>query len=109
MRSLFCRLKSLLTKAPVLVYPHFGQGQSFLLETDASGVGLGAILSQRQEDGKYHPVAYASRSLLPNERNYPISELEILAIVWGCEVLSHLSPGTSLYSADRSCILPVTA
>ena len=78
----FCQLKSLLTKAPVLVYPRFGQGQSFLLETDASGVGLGAILSQQQEDGKYHPVAYASRSLLPNERNYPISELETLAIVW---------------------------
>jgi phospholipid-translocating ATPase len=75
-------LKSLLTKAPVLVYPRFGLGQSFLLETDASIVGLGAILSQQQEDGKYHPIAYASRSLIPSERNYPISELETLAIVW---------------------------
>ena len=78
----FCELKSLLTKAPVLVYPRFGQGQSFLLETDASIVGLGAILSQKQEDGKYHPIAYASRSLIPSEKNYPISELETLAIVW---------------------------
>lgn len=78
----FCELKLLLTEAPVLVYPRFGQGSSFLLETDASGVGLGAILSQQQEDGKYHPVAYASRSLLPSERNYAISELETLAIVW---------------------------
>ena len=78
----FSQLKSLLTQAPVLVYPQFGQGCSFQLETDASGVGLGAILSQKQDDGKYHPVAYASRSLLPSERNYPISELETLAIVW---------------------------
>ena len=42
----FCELKSLLTRASVLVYPCFGQGQSFLFETDASIVGLGATLSQ---------------------------------------------------------------
>ena len=53
-----------------------------MLETEASIVGLGDILSQQQEDGKYHPVAYASRFLIPSERNYPISELETLAIVW---------------------------
>ena len=82
MRLLFCELKSLLTKAPVPVYPRFGQGQSFLLETDASIVGLGAILNQQQEDGKYHPVAYTSRSLIPSEQHYLISELETLAIVW---------------------------
>ena len=58
-----------------------------MLETDASGVGQGAILSQGQEDGKYHPVAYASRSLLPSERNYPISELETLVIVWAVKYL----------------------
>jgi hypothetical protein len=56
----------------VLVYPHFGEGEHFLLKTDASGIGLGAVLSQKQGDGKYHPVAYASRSLQPNEKNYPI-------------------------------------
>ena len=78
----FCRLKSLLTEAPILAYPRFGGEEHFLLETDASGVGLGAVLSQEQSDGKYHPVAYASRSLQPNEKNYPISELETLAIVW---------------------------
>ena len=78
----FNRLKSLITEAPVLIYPCFGEGEQFLLETDASGIGLGAVLSQKRSDGKYHPVAYASRSLQPNEKNYPISELETLAIVW---------------------------
>ena len=46
------------------------------------GVGLGAILSQEQEDGTIHPVAYASRSLDKHERNYGISELETLGLVW---------------------------
>ncbi len=47
----FATLKELLTSAPVLVYPKFGPDQSFILETDASQVGLGAVLSQTQEDG----------------------------------------------------------
>ena len=45
-------------------------------------MGLGAILSQEQEDGTIHPVAYASRSLDKHERNYGISELETLGLVW---------------------------
>ena len=53
-----------------------------MLETDASGVGIGAVLLQPQEDGKLHPVAYASRSLAPDECRYGITELETLAVVW---------------------------
>ena len=56
-----------------------------MLETDASIQGLGAILSQKQRDGLVHPVAYASRALLPAERNYSISELETLAVVWAIQ------------------------
>ena len=89
-----CQLKSLLTEAPMLVYPCFGEGEQFLLETDASGIGLGAVLSQKQSDGKYHPVAYASRSLQPNEKNYPISELETLAIVWAVKYFHADCPTT---------------
>ena len=58
----------------------------FIVETDASIQGLGAILSQEQEDRLCHPVAYASRSLTAAERSYGITELETLAVMWA---LSH--------------------
>ena len=76
----FETLKELLTSAPVLGYPRVED--PFVLETDASILGLGAILSQYQPDGQIHPVAYASRSLNQAERNYGITELETLAVVW---------------------------
>ena len=47
----FDKLKELLVSAPVLAYPRFGLGVEFILETDASGIGLGATLSQTQDDG----------------------------------------------------------
>ena len=51
-------LKERCVNAPVLSFPDFKK--PFLLETDASGKGLGALLSQKQDDGRYYPVAYAS-------------------------------------------------
>ena len=51
-------LKKKCVQAPILAFPDFNK--TFLLDTDASGKGLGAVLSQKQEDGRYHPVAYAS-------------------------------------------------
>ena len=82
-REAFERLKHLLCSAPVLAYPRFGSDQSFILETDASYSGLGAILAQTGDDGGVHPIAYASRSLSNHKRNYAITELETLALVWG--------------------------
>ena len=55
----------MIVAALVLAYPDFGR--DFILETDASINGLGTVLSQAQEDGKVHPVAYASRALSPTE------------------------------------------
>ena len=70
----------MLTSAPLLVFPDFSK--QFILETDASGLGLGAILSQEQSDRLIAPIAYASRTLQQHEANYGISELEALAVVW---------------------------
>ena len=56
--------------------------RDFLLETDASGAGLGAVLAQRQDDDQIRPVAYASCTLQPHEKNYGILEMEALAVVW---------------------------
>ena len=59
-KNTFQVLKETCLQAPILSFPDFTK--PFLLETDASGKGLGAVLSQKQEDGHYHPIAYASRS-----------------------------------------------
>ena len=75
----FSRLKELLTSPPVLAYPDFSK--PFVLHTDASGKGLGAVLEQEQADGKNHPIAYASRTLSKHEQRYGITELETLAVV----------------------------
>ena len=78
----FCALKETMCTAPVLAYPWFGaEATSFVLETDASILGLGAVLVQLQPDGAIHPIAYASRFLQPAEKNYGISELQTLGLV----------------------------
>jgi hypothetical protein len=107
------QLKKLLTIAPGLTYPHFGPGEEFVLQTDASLEGLGAVLSQRQEDGHNHPIAYASRYLQPHKKNYAITELETLGVVWAskyfrpyllghnCLVVTDHSACTSLLNASH--------
>lgn len=72
-----------LTSPPLLAFPDFSK--QFHLATDASGVGLGAVLIQYDDSGNERVIAYASRNLRPSERNYPAIELECLAIVWACE------------------------
>ena len=76
----FYTLKKKCTTAPVLAFADLKR--PFLLETDASKYGLGAILQQAQEDRKYHPVAYASHALWGSEANYHSSKLEFLALKW---------------------------
>ena len=74
----FMHLKSVLCSLPTLTLPV--PADSFILQTDASGVGLGAVLSVVREDVE-HPVAFFSKKLLPRERRYSASELEGLAVV----------------------------
>ena len=76
----FQELKMKCLMAPVLAFADFKK--PFLLETDASIEGLGAVLSQKQDDGRYHPVAYASRGLKEGELKYHSSKLEFLALKW---------------------------
>jgi hypothetical protein len=76
----FQTLKGKLITPPVLKYPDFGQ--PFILTTDASGEGLGAVLSQG-EITKDRPVAFASCTLNQAGKNYSTTEKELLAIVWG--------------------------
>ena len=102
----FVTLKNKLVTPPVLVYPRFGE--EFTLETDASILGLGAVLSQKQADGRLHPVAYASRALNPTEKNYSVTELETLAVVWGITHFhSYLYGGDVTVITDHSAVKPV--
>ena len=73
-------LKGKVQSMPVLVFPDFDK--PFLLEMEASKEGLGAVLSQKQSDGWYHPIAFGSHSLTPSEKNYHSSKLEFLALKW---------------------------
>ena len=73
-------LKRRVQSATVLVFPDFDK--PFLLEMDASKEGLGAVLSQKQSDGRYHPVTFGSCSLTLSERNYHSSKLEFLVLKW---------------------------
>ncbi|KAG8497156.1 hypothetical protein CXB51_008367 [Gossypium anomalum] len=75
----FDRLKALLTEAPVLVQPE--SSKEFIVYSDASLNGLGCVLMQ---DDKV--MAYASRRLKSNERNYPIHDLELAAIVFALKI-----------------------
>jgi len=81
----FKTLKQCLMEAPVLVYPSFSSTASeFLLQTDASASGSGAVLEQ---DG--HPTAYASQSLTSSECNYSVIQRECLAIVFALKQFRH--------------------
>ena len=75
----FETLQKLCTESPILAYADFKA--PFVLHTDASGDGLGAVLYQVQ-DGQKRVIAYASRSLSKSERNYPVHKLEFLALKW---------------------------
>jgi hypothetical protein len=75
----FDELKRRVTTEPVLAHPVLTD--PFELEVDASGFAMGAVLLQKKEDGKKHPIAYYSKTLSAAERNYDVYDLELLAIV----------------------------
>ena len=79
-RGAFHKLKNAVMSAPVLAYPD--SNKEYLLETNASNLGLGAVLSQKQSDGRYHLVAFGSRALHGAEVNYHSTKLKCLAMKW---------------------------
>ena len=90
----FQRLKEMLISAPLMKNPDFNC--TFILQTDASGVGVGAVLSQGEEEDQ--PIAYFSRKLLPREQAYSTVEKECLCIVLA---VKHFKP----YLVGRTFII----
>ena len=76
----FQDLKETLTSSRVLA--HYNPKLEVQLAVDASPVGLGAVISHITTEGEEHPIAYASRSLTPAEKNYSVIEKEALAIIF---------------------------
>ena len=75
----FDQLKELCTTTPILAYADFTK--SFKLHTDASVLGLGAVLYQIHR-GLQKVISYASRSLTQSETKYPVHKLEFLGLKW---------------------------
>lgn len=82
-KEAFEKLKKSLTEAPVLA--HFNEQCQHKLQTDASDVGLGAVLTQVEPSGEERPLFFASRTLRGAELRYPVREKEALAIVFGIQ------------------------
>lgn len=90
----FASLKQHVCNPPVLHLPDLHK--PFILQTDASCEGVGAILLQEENCIK-HPVAFASKKLLPRERNYSTIEREALAIVWGVQKFENFLYGQHFF------------
>ena len=95
----FLALKTKLTQAPILAYPQLCQTASpFVLQTDASDVGLGAVLEQDKK-----VIAYASRTLIKPEKHYSLIQKECLAIVFALKQFRHYLLGQKFELATDHC------
>ena len=88
----FLMLKDRFQQEPVLLMPN--PLAPFQLETDASNWATGAVLRQQDENGDWHPCGYISQSLGPAERNYPIYDKELLALIRGLTAWRHYLQGS---------------
>lgn len=85
--EMFERLKAQFCSLPIL--HHYDFAKTVVVETDASDFALGAILSQYDEYGVLHPIAYHSRQFAPAEANYDTHDKELLAIIDAFKVWRH--------------------
>lgn len=83
----FARIKTILSSNRVLNTPDFDR--PFILQTDASQFGIGAVLSQFDDNNIERPVCYLSKKLKPAEINYSTIEKECLAIAWAVTALEY--------------------
>ena len=92
-QTVFDMLKQRFTTAPILAFPDIDK--QFRLETDASDFATGTVLSILKDD-KWHPIAYSSHSMSPEEHNYPIADKEMLSVIRSLEEWRHYLEGANL-------------
>ena len=92
MNRIFEEIKEMMSTTPVLAY--FDASKPIRVSADGSLKGLGGMLEQETEIGKWKPVAFASRSLTDAEKRYSNIERETLAVVWCCERFADMLIGT---------------
>ncbi|GFV35124.1 retrovirus-related Pol polyprotein from transposon 17.6 [Trichonephila clavipes] len=98
----FDQIKRTLTEAPILQLPNFSE--QFNLFTDASGVGIGAVLQQNQK-----PIAFASRILNKAERNYTVTERECLVVIWALNKFkTYFGPLPAKVITDHAALTKLT-
>ena len=103
-QNAFEQLKAEIVAKPVSAYPDFSK--PFRVYTDASNIGLGAILAQNQE-GKEKIICCASRTLNQAEVNYSATKKECLVVVWGINTFRPFLIATKFKGSDRSLFLAV--
>ena len=105
-RTAFQTIKDCLSSTPCLAI--YDPSVETTVSADASSYGMGAVLTQKQTNGCWKPVAYVSRSLTPTERRYAQIEKEALAITWACERLSDYLIGKTFHvETDHKPLVPL--
>ena len=89
-QTAFDTLKKHFTTTPVLAFPDLDC--KFCLESDASDYTTGAVLSI-EKDGIWHPIAFFSHSMMPQERNYLVADKEMLSVIQALEQWCHYLEG----------------
>jgi hypothetical protein len=99
----FEHLKQALMEAPVVRVPD--PTRPYVIKTDASQFGIGAILAQKDDDGTEYVVAYASRKLLDREVKYGVTEKECLCLIWSLKYFENYIYGTKVtVQTDHNCL-----
>ena len=102
----FEALKRELSSRPVLAL--YNPNADTLVAADASSFGLGAVLTQKQDNDEWLPIAYVSRALTPTERRYAQIEKEALAITYACERFQEYLIGKSFHiNTDHKPLVPI--
>ena len=91
-KDAFKKLIEILTNEPILRQPDFDK--QFIIHTDSSGIAVGAILSQKDDNNREYAIAYASKKFQDYEQNMGITEKEMAAVVFGVKEFRHFIFGT---------------